>query len=323
MRVATVAAAAVLASSCVVVACGRPVHADWVDAGAASPHANITFALALRERNLDALERIAMDVSSPQSERYGKFLSQRELDELTAPAPADISALEAWLKASPCTITTDVRRRLYRATCAVSDASNLLSTSFRRHVHRESGQHTVRAADFSLPHDVANAVSAVFGLHGVPLPRRLPSAIAGRVGGGVGGGGSRTLPVAVTPSVIADVYHVSGVHVRRDPLYRNRQAVAEFQGQTMNHTDLRLFFEKFVPSFLSGRDDRVERFYGDPGDAASETEASLDVQFMMGVAPGVKTDFYFYKGNDFCADLKNWTGTILAQVWRQKQVSLH
>ena len=90
-------------------ACGRQdPHGPY---RSASPHANITF-VALRERNLDALERI-VDVSAPQSERYGKFLSQRELDELTAPAPADIST-DGSKRA--CTITTDERRRLYRAT---------------------------------------------------------------------------------------------------------------------------------------------------------------------------------------------------------------
>lgn len=33
----------------------------------------------------------------------------------------------------------------------------------------------------------------------------------------------------------------------------------------------------------------------------------------MGVAPGIKTDFYLYDSMDFCADLKNWTGTILKE----------
>ena len=32
----------------------------------------------------------------------------------------------------------------------------------------------------------------------------------------------------------------------------------------------------------------------------------------MGVAPGVATEFWLYDPNDFCADLKNWTSTLLA-----------
>ena len=32
----------------------------------------------------------------------------------------------------------------------------------------------------------------------------------------------------------------------------------------------------------------------------------------MGVAPGIKTDFYEQMNNDFCSDLKNWTTILLA-----------
>jgi len=32
----------------------------------------------------------------------------------------------------------------------------------------------------------------------------------------------------------------------------------------------------------------------------------------MGVAPGVKTDFYLYGTADFCAGMKNWTSHVLA-----------
>merc|ERR1712232_51231 len=34
--------------------------------------------------------------------------------------------------------------------------------------------------------------------------------------------------------------------------------------------------------------------------------------YIMGVAPGVLTEFWYWKGMDFCADLKNWTNSILA-----------
>jgi hypothetical protein len=33
----------------------------------------------------------------------------------------------------------------------------------------------------------------------------------------------------------------------------------------------------------------------------------------MGVAPGLKTEFWLFAASDFCKDLKNWTDTIIAQ----------
>ena len=56
-------------------------------------------------------------------------------------------------------------------------------------------------------------------------------------------------PASVDPTVIYSTYKVTKQAVRRSPT--NRQAVAEFQGQFMNSTDLKALFAKYVA--LSGR----------------------------------------------------------------------
>jgi len=113
----------------------------------------------------------------------------------------------------------------------------------------------------------------------------------------------------VIPSTINAQYRVGGVDVSRSE--KNRQAVAEFQGQTMNSTDLASFFKQYVPESVPG-DEVVSKFVGDQGDATAKTEASLDIQYIMGVAPGIKTEFWLYSPMDFCADLKSWTTMMLA-----------
>lgn len=40
--------------------------------------------------------------------------------------------------------------------------------------------------------------------------------------------------------------------------------------------------------------------------------ANLDIQFIMGVAPKVKTEVWQYAGMDFCTDLITWTNQILS-----------
>ena len=66
----------------------------------------------------------------------------------------------------------------------------------------------------------------------------------------------------------------------------------------MNETDLKTYFKNYVPDAQAG-DDQVHKFIGDNGDGAPADEASLDIQFIMGVSPGVKTDFYLYNSQDF------------------------
>ena len=61
----------------------------------------------------------------------------------------------------------------------------------------------------------------------------------------------------------------------------------------MKDSDLTEFFKNYVPNAASG-DDKVYKFVGDPGEGGPGVEASLDIQYIMGVAPGVKTEFWYF-----------------------------
>ena len=115
-------------------------------------------------------------------------------------------------------------------------------------------------------------------------------------------------PANVTPAVLAQTYGVILPYV--DRAGKGRQAVAEFQGQLMSKMDLEEFFRHEVPGRKPG-DDRVDRFAGAPYREGHGVEALLDVEFMMGVAPGVKTEFWEWPNNDFCADLHNYSRALL------------
>ena len=49
--------------------------------------------LAVHEQNMDRIREMALDVSTPDSSAYGKYLDQAQIDEITAPAAADVAAL--------------------------------------------------------------------------------------------------------------------------------------------------------------------------------------------------------------------------------------
>ena len=257
--------------------------------------------IAVREQNMDEIREIALDVSDPGSPSYGRYLSQARVDEITAPAAADVTAVRSWLREQFAGNVDEVRAgRLFVLTAPATTVGALLQTKFRRVTNAATGQTALRASSFTLPAAAAAAVTAVFGVHGLPLPpkrNRAPTATDG-------------IP-PVTPAVIASTYNVAGVTVDRSGTNRNRQAVAEFQGQTMNVTDLVTFFKNEVPKAHAG-DDVVAKFVGDAGDGSAQIEASLDIQFIMGVAPGVKTEFWLYNEGGFCSQLLSWTTALLA-----------
>mmetsp|Transcript_66059 Transcript_66059/g.157974 ORF Transcript_66059/g.157974 Transcript_66059/m.157974 type:complete len:730 (-) Transcript_66059:115-2304(-) len=254
----------------------------------------VRFVIQVQEQNLPELYRIAHAVSNPKSERYGQFLTQDQIDDLTQPRVEDVEAVRRFLESDADLVITEVHKdRTFVVDGPASSVGTLLQTNIRRLFNAETGQTAIRASDYFLPEHVEAAVGAVFGLHGLPLPPKVAA----------------PPPAAsVTPEVIASQYKVSGVSVSRSA--KNTQAVAEFQGQTMNHTDLKVFFDKYIKDFQPG-DEQVSKFVGDPGDRRAQVEASLDVQYIMGVAPGIKTEFWLFDPMDFCADLKNWTTQLL------------
>lgn len=253
----------------------------------------MSFTFRLKESNIDRVKSIALDVSNPNSANYGKYLSIEQLAEMTSPAPAALEAVTAWLDSHAIEYSIEQNRRVI-VTAARGTAAKLLNTSFSLLTNAAFDQNLVRAGQFELPTEVDSAVAAVYGLHGLPLPPRRSLMADGE-------------PAKVTPAVIEKTYSVSGVTPSGSDT--NRQAVAEFQGQYMADADLVKFFTDFVPGAKS--DDKVDKFVGDPNKQEGQAEASLDIQYIMGVNPGLKSEFWLYNSMDFCGDLEKWSALIL------------
>jgi len=258
----------------------------------------VTLHLSLKQQNLDKLKQVALSVSDPKNAKYGHYLSGAEVNALTAPQAEHIQAVEQWLQKSSIPFSMAAGGSVIEAHLTASAAGELLQTKFHHANNNETKQDVVRAGEYWLPSEVDDAVAAVYGMHGLPLPPRValdsPNSSAGQ-------------PATVTPAVLEETYNVSGVVASGST--KNRQAVAEFQGQTMQPADLAQFFKQYVSS---SKADTIYKFEGDKGVGMAGVEASLDVDYIMGVAPGVLTEFWYQKGMDFCGDLANWTSTIIS-----------
>ena len=258
----------------------------------------VQFQIHVKEKNRNLVQDLALRVSDPASSSYGEYLTTETIDALTAPADKDLAIITAWLGAAAADVTV-TRGRTFHVDMDLANAETLLSSKFRQVHNEDTDQATVLSNDYSIPQAVRDATDTIMGLHGLPLPPRTrPMAAA-----------PPAQPAKVTPAVIISQYNVNGVTAKSGS--GNKQAVAEFQGQTMSSTDLKQFFEQYVTNAPPGSD-TVSKFVGDAGDKVGTTEASLDIQYIMGVAPGIPTEFWLYNPMDFCADLKNWTTTLLA-----------
>jgi subtilase family serine protease len=279
--------------------------------GAIDSSQPFSFTISVRQRNIDKLKTTALAVSTPGNEQYGKFLTTADIDALTAPAPSDIGLVTGYLRSTSSGVRFTVHNELIHVNTTVAAAEHVLQTSLYALKHKVYGTR-VHANEPHLPVHVAVAVAAIFGLNSVPLPREPPlednakdkDTPRRRLQSG-----PPPPPAArVTPAVLASTYSVGGVKVDRTG--KNVQAVAEFQGQFMNKADLTKFFAEEVQSEQAG-DDEVSRFVGTDYTPGGSIEAALDIQFIMGVAPGIKTEFWEWPDQDFCKDLLGYTGHML------------
>ena len=209
----------------------------------------VPFVLSLQEspEAIAAIKKTALAVSNPDSSLYGQFLSSAEIAALTQPAAADLEAVTSWLANAGVAFNVEGSRVVCSATLA--QAEGLFAPQFSTLVHRTSDMAVLRAGAYWLPDHIEARVAAVFGLHGLPVPRAGPPPMPAQ-------------PANVTPAVITSTYKVSGV---KPKAAGNLQAVAEFQGQYMSDKDLAQFFKNYVPRYTVG--DQCRQVRGRSGQA--------------------------------------------------------
>lgn len=276
---------------------------EWLKLKPAKDTDVMTVTLTLRQQNLDELKQIASDVSEPTHAKYGQHLSMKQVHELTKPSEETYKIINSWFVESGAAITNIEPLQggaVLRLTMSVKDIKKLFKTNVNYIQLVDSKEIKLRAGDLQIPAHVAKEISAIFGLHGLPLPKQ--SKFIAFKSKGVGS------PAQVTPTVIGKTYNASD---RRGTVGKaSRQAVGEYQGQNALDTDTASFFQQYVPAAKQG-DEKLYKVVGTNDQGSSGVEAALDVEYIMGVAPGVLTEFWGYQQQDFCADLQHFSQKIL------------
>ncbi|KAK3728839.1 hypothetical protein QZH41_007643 [Actinostola sp. cb2023] len=70
----------------------------WIMNERVEPHQTLKLTFALKQRNLDALEKLFWRVSDPDSKGYGKHLSLHEVASLVAPSQTTQMTVKSWLR---------------------------------------------------------------------------------------------------------------------------------------------------------------------------------------------------------------------------------
>ena len=273
----TVSAYATALGSPVVKEACRVAPERWVRGARADVDSLVEVIVAVKQSNGAELERILLDVSDPDSPRYGQHLARDAVDKLVAPAADDIMAVLMWLKDAgvdmdnveatgnsgayarvastmwwPPVGASGVWMSLNAAVVAfapdfitvvttIGVAERLLGGVYYTWTHKEHPTFTVtRLGDchYSMPARVAKAVDFVGPTIRFPAVQTTTTATSpGKQLNDDDFGG-------VTPSFLRKLYKVGDAvgHAAN-----NNQSVASFLGQYYSPSDLQTFFGQFAP----------------------------------------------------------------------------
>ena len=250
------------------------------------------------KNGLEHVQQVAKAVSDPLHPKYGDYLTRDQINTMTAPSSKHTEELKLWIhKTDGKCILNKETTIIYKVKCNdISAAEELLQTSIRQLRHIQTQQTVLRAGNYVIP----DGIFTVFGLHGIPRNMKPTSSVP-------------TTPRNVTPAVILKTYNAENqIKVASDTT--NTQAVVSFGTQMMNTDDLVQFFKTYVPDTKPGIDDTVSKFVGEHyvPDSIGTSEATLDIQYIMGVSKGIPTEFWrFINPISFCGQIHNFTTTLL------------
>jgi tripeptidyl-peptidase-1 len=273
------------------------VPLPWEDTGiAADPTARLTITLQMKRTGQEALAKTVLDIATPGSPRFREWLSQEEVLTALKVSPQGMALISDWLRMSGIAFTTTPSVGQFHFTVTVREASQLFQTFFHHMKNSLTGQEWHRASVIHAPEEVAPHIATIFGVHGFPAPPRRPRVMESKAN------------IQVGPKELNAVYNVSG---RGRKSTKIRQAVGSFEGEFMNQNDLTTFFNNLVPNAQPG-DELVYKYVHDTANGTG-IEALLDIEYIMGMAPGILTEFWCWEAgaSEFCADLLNWSTAIL------------
>lgn len=119
------------------------------------PSAPIKLTFAIKQQNVDQLEKTFWEISTPGSQRYGKFLSDVELFDLIRPDPTSVSTLQKWLDSQKVSRSSQMLTRgseFLQIQVPLRHAEQLLGCTFLTFEHIDSGIQIIRSLQpYKLP----------------------------------------------------------------------------------------------------------------------------------------------------------------------------
>ncbi|EFC41190.1 hypothetical protein NAEGRDRAFT_58872 [Naegleria gruberi] len=240
-------------------------------------HVHLTF--ALKNQNIEKLKDLLLKISDPKHPQHENYLTTEQVARMTTPTDEHKSIVLNYIKSIPGALLVKVSKHenFVSALMPLSSVNKYFKADMKKFTHEITGAVAFRSEQgYALPQKLAEAVNLVSGVYGFPtmnakFDKKLESKSSQRV----------------TPQFIWARYNVTFPSTVSP---KSTQAVASFLQQYYSNADLQLFqntfkLERQTPKVIGPNDE------SNPG-----VEASLDIQYLMGVGQKINTTFVSTEG---------------------------
>ncbi|ETW78995.1 serine protease S53 [Heterobasidion irregulare TC 32-1] len=270
----------------------------YANSGPAPATDTLDLRLALTQNNFQGLEDALYAVSTPGNPRYGQHLSKEEVEELVAPSSDTVSAINEWLSSNGLTSSkVSPSGDWIAVNTTVEKANELLDADFSTFTQLDSGTKAVRTLSYSIPASLKDHISFIHPTIAFPVKSTIPPvtklALKTNLTASVRANADdvpASCETQVTPACLQAQYGIPSAPATQSS---NTLAVSGFGGQFANLGDLQLFLQQFRPDLSSSTQFSVISVDNgqDSQDQAPGVEASLDIDYTVGVASGVPVIF--------------------------------
>eukprot|EP01035_Chromulina_nebulosa_P019007 gene19007-24826_t len=245
--------------------------------------------IALVPKDSTLLEKSLIEIATPGTSMFRKYLSKDEITSIVGRSDEDISRVSTWLnQAGVNEVSIHPHRDWLFASTTVGIAQKLFQCTLAEFGNSKNGRRKLAAwGSYHIPDMLSDVISMVAGMS------TLPSGRLESVHVPVSESDPLTATSPVTPSTIYSIYASDSTGSHGSKL--GSQAVVEFGTlANFNEADTQTFFTKYQAN-LTG--EVVGVVYGsNNGNIRPSVEANLDVQYIMTTGVFVNTSDYKITG---------------------------
>lgn len=259
----------------------------WADKGAPSADIALKMQIALKQRDMNGLQRTFLDASNPKSPNYRKWLSKEELEKYTSPSSETVKAVTTWLTSNGISASsiTHISPDWLEIPISVSQMEALLNTKYTMYEDIQSGMQVPRTNNYSVP----------VGLHGHIDTIQPTTAFYRKVSPGQGTPKTKDNvkrqsncdPSNIIPACLQSYYNVDYTSSGKATM-----GVTGFIGLYASHSDMSQFLNNYFDNASGSDFDDISIGGGQNDPSNPDLEGNLDTQYALALSYPNPTTFY-------------------------------